>query len=224
MSKLTTLLTIIFLSFALNGYSQNYEELITKGDEYFQNKEFLTAGKFYIQAYKLKGQYDQYAAKMLDSCSKVTGNAMYSDAASELEASLKPRESTFEQNIVIPSPPPTEKPKPEEPIYRIVEQMPEFPGGVREMYRFLGENLKYPADAQRANVQGKIFVRFVVEKDGSIGEKNVLESLGYGCDEELLRVISLMPKWESGRQNGKKVRTYYTLPCSFTLEEEKPKN
>jgi protein TonB len=86
------------------------------------------------------------------------------------------------------------------------------------MYRYIGENMKYPSAAQRANVSGKVFVKFVVEKDGSIGDISILKGIGFGCDEEASRVIKSMPKWSPGRQNGRNVRVYFTMPISFRLE------
>jgi periplasmic protein TonB len=124
----------------------------------------------------------------------------------------------------IPPPPPEEvkivaieKPK-EEEIFTAVEQNPEFPGGTSEMYKYLGQNIKYPAAAQRANVSGRVFVKFVVEKDGSIGKVEVLKGIGFGCDEEAIRVIKSMPKWNPGRQNGKNVRVFYNMPVVYKLD------
>lgn len=124
----------------------------------------------------------------------------------------------------IPPPPPEivkvvaiEKPK-EEQIFTAVEQQPEFPGGISAMYKFLGENIKYPSAAQRANVSGKVFMKFVVEKDGSIGFVEVLKGIGFGCDEEALRVIKSMPKWNAGRQNGKNVRVFFQMPVTYKLD------
>ncbi|SOE22666.1 outer membrane transport energization protein TonB [Spirosomataceae bacterium TFI 002] len=109
------------------------------------------------------------------------------------------------------------KPK-EEEIFTAVEQQPEFPGGTSEMYKYIGENMKYPAAAQRANISGRVFIKFVVEKDGSIGNIEVLKGIGFGCDEEAMRVIKSMPKWNPGRQNGKNVRVYFTMPVVYRLE------
>lgn len=128
-------------------------------------------------------------------------------------------------NFAPPPPPPPAITKPaglgkakEEEIFTTVEQQPEFPGGVSQMYKYIGENIKYPSAAQRANVSGKVFVKFVVEKDGSIGDIQVLKGIGFGCDEEATRVIKSMPKWSPGRQNGRNVRVYFTMPISFRLE------
>ncbi len=106
----------------------------------------------------------------------------------------------------------------EEPV-TFVEQMPSFAGGVSEMYKFLGKNINYPSQAQRANVEGKVFLSFIVEKDGSITNVSTLKGINFGCDEEAERVIKLMPKWISGKQNGRAVRVKFTIPVVFKLSE-----
>ena len=116
-----------------------------------------------------------------------------------------------------PKPAEIEKPR-EDEIFTTVEQQPEFPGGIKEMYGFLGKNIKYPPAAQRANVAGKVFVKFVVEKNGSIGDVQVLKGIGFGCDEEAIRVIKSMPRWSPGKQNGREVRVFYTMPVVYQLE------
>lgn len=128
-------------------------------------------------------------------------------------------------DFVPPPPPPAEITRPveiekprEEEIFTTVEQNPEFPGGISAMYKFIGQNIKYPAAAQRANVAGKVFVRFVVERDGSIGDVQVLKGIGFGCDEEAIRVIKSMPKWSPGKQNGRTVRVFYNMPVAYVLE------
>lgn len=110
-----------------------------------------------------------------------------------------------------------EQPK-EEEIFTTVEQNPEFPGGIKELYKYINSNIKYPSAAQRANISGKVFVKFVVEKDGSVGEVQILKGIGFGCDEEAQRVIKSLPKFSPGKQNGRNVRVWYTLPVSYVLE------
>ncbi len=108
--------------------------------------------------------------------------------------------------------------KVEEQIFTVVEQQPEFPGGVGEMYKFLSKNIKYPSAASRANVSGKVYLTFVVNTDGSIQDVSVLKGLGFGCDEEAVRVVKTMPKWRAGKQSGRPVRVKFNLPISFQLE------
>lgn len=99
-----------------------------------------------------------------------------------------------------------------------VEMMPEFEGGNKKMYQWLSKNLNYPSAAVRANVQGKVFLNFIIERDGSITDVRVLKGIGFGCDEEAIRVVKEMPNWKAGRQNGRAVRVAYTIPIAFQLE------
>jgi TonB family protein len=102
-------------------------------------------------------------------------------------------------------------------ILNICEEMPEFPGGVNALISHVGQNVVYPAEAMEKEIQGRVFVGFVVEKDGSISNVKVLKGIGGGCDEEAVRVISSMPKWKPGKQKGKPVRVNYQIPISFQI-------
>lgn len=103
------------------------------------------------------------------------------------------------------------------PIFTAVEHEPEFPGGMEKFYKFLQYNIRYPAEAHDKNIQGKVFITFVVEKDGSLTDIKVVRGIGGGCDEEAVRVMKMSPKWNPGTQNNKTVRVFYTMPLSFTL-------
>jgi len=118
-------------------------------------------------------------------------------------------------------PPPPPKPQDEVPIFTVVEVMPKYPGGNEAMYKYLGENIKYPEKAKKEGIQGKVFVTYVVEKDGSISNVKILRGVEESLDKEAMRVIAAMPKWKPGTQNGKAVRVQYTLPIKFTLNKEK---
>ena len=100
----------------------------------------------------------------------------------------------------------------------IVEQQPEFPGGMKALADFLGKSLKYPRAAASAGVSGKVFVSFIVNSDGSLTDLQVLKGIGFGCDEEAIRVMQKMPRWKPGKQSGRAVRVKFNLPISFTLE------
>ena len=102
-------------------------------------------------------------------------------------------------------------------VFKVVEVDPEFPGGVEALYKYLADNIKYPEQAKKDGVQGRVFVRFVVEADGTVAEAEVLRGIGGGCDEEALRVVNAMPKWKPGTVDGKPVRTQYNLPITFRL-------
>lgn len=106
----------------------------------------------------------------------------------------------------------------EESIFKIVEKMPSFPGGEEELFKYLSKNTKYPPMAKDAGISGKVFVTFVVEKDGKISDVKVLRSIGGGCDEEAIRVVKNMPRWTSGEQRGKPVRVQFNLPINFILK------
>ena len=101
----------------------------------------------------------------------------------------------------------------------IVETMPSFRGGQQKLFEFIGNNVVYPQEAIDAGVEGRVFVEFYIEKDGSVTDGKVLKGIGYGCDEEALRVIGIMPKWQPGMQRGKAVRVRYTLPINFKLSK-----
>lgn len=112
-----------------------------------------------------------------------------------------------------------EKPQPkEEEIFTFVEQVAEFPGGTGEMVKFLQSNIKYPAMERENNIDGKVFVKFVVESDGRIGDVQILKKVSPGLDQEAIRVIKSMPAWKPAKQNGKVVRSWFNLPVKFTLE------
>lgn len=105
----------------------------------------------------------------------------------------------------------------EEEIFQVVEEEPEFPGGMEALYKYLGESIKYPQLAKENNIEGKVYVTFVVEKDGSIANPRILRDIGGGCGNEAIRVVKAMPKWKAGKQRGKNVRVQFNLPVSFKL-------
>lgn len=105
-----------------------------------------------------------------------------------------------------------------EEVFMVAEQMPEFPGGMKELLKFLQDNLKYPENAMKNNVQGRVIVQFVVEKDGTLTEFKVARSVDPDLDAEALRVLQTMPKWKPGMQRGKIVRVKFTVPVSFKLQ------
>jgi TonB family protein len=104
-------------------------------------------------------------------------------------------------------------------LFTVVENMPKFPGGEEARAKFFAENIKYPEAARKAGVQGTCYVTFVIEADGSTSNVKVLRGIGGGCDEEAVRVIQSMPKWEPGTQRGKAVRVQFNMPVKFSLGE-----
>ncbi|MBQ8240668.1 MAG: TonB family protein [Bacteroides sp.] len=117
----------------------------------------------------------------------------------------------------------TEEPQ-EKVIFQVVEEMPEFPGGMSEAMKFLAKNIKYPVAAQQAKIEGRVIVQFVVERDGSISDIHAMRSVSPELDAEAIRVVSLMPKWKPGKQRGKAVAVKYTMPIMFRLQSPAPKN
>ena len=103
-------------------------------------------------------------------------------------------------------------------VFTIVEEMPTFPGGEEKMLEYIQRNTKYPAVARENNITGRVYVSFVVDKDGKINNVKVLRGIGGGCDEEAIRVVKSMPDWKAGKQNGRAVQVQFNLPVNFTLK------
>jgi len=102
-------------------------------------------------------------------------------------------------------------------VFDVVEQMPEYPGGMQALFEYLGQNLKYPEDAKEQKIEGRVIAIFVVETDGSISNVEVVKPVFPSLDAEAVRVLSGMPKWKPGMQSGKVVRVKYTVPINFSL-------
>ena len=103
-------------------------------------------------------------------------------------------------------------------VYQVVEQMPQFPGGEKALMEYIGKNIVYPVEAKEKEIQGRVFINFVIEKDGSVSNVKVLRGIGGGCDEEAVRAVSSLPKWKPGIQKGKPVRVSYQIPILFKLD------
>lgn len=158
-----------------------------------------------------------------------------STAAKVLPKALTPAPAAPVVQKAEPAPAPQDKPKqktevkyvapvaPEEKVYTEVEKMPGYVGGHEAMIKFLVENIKYPEEAAKKNLQGTVFVQFVVKADGTVKGPKVLRGFEKSCDAEALRVVGLMPKWVPGEQKGKAVDVMFTLPIKFALDGEKKK-
>ena len=103
-------------------------------------------------------------------------------------------------------------------VFDVVEEMPQYPGGPQELFGFLAKNVKYPAEAEKAGIQGRVIATFVVETDGSITDTHIVKSVDPSLDAEALRVLNAMPNWQPGKQNGEPVRVKYTVPITFRLD------
>ena len=123
-------------------------------------------------------------------------------------------EETKVQQIVIQA----EEPKEEvEEIFTIVEDPASPVGGMTAFYKYVGDKIKYPPQARRMGVEGRVFVEFIIDKDGSISEVRAVKGIGAGCDEEAVRILQGAPKWKPGKQRGKPVRQRMVLPITFKL-------
>ncbi|HWS00758.1 MAG TPA: TonB family protein, partial [Prolixibacteraceae bacterium] len=109
----------------------------------------------------------------------------------------------------------------EDGVYVVVEEMPEFPGGELALRKFIGSEVKYPEDAKKNGIQGKVFVTFVVKEDGTVGNAKIARGVHPLLDNEALRVVSMLPTWKPGKQGGKAVSVSYTIPVQFALSDGK---
>ena len=103
-------------------------------------------------------------------------------------------------------------------VFDVVEQMPEYPGGIQALFEYLSQNVKYPADAENQKVEGRVIATFIVETDGTINNVEVVKPVFPSLDAEAIRVLQGMPKWTPGKQSGKEVRVKYTVPINFHLK------
>jgi protein TonB len=132
----------------------------------------------------------------------------------DVELDVEVTETTVVEDIVF-----TEAPEEEEvdEIFTIVEDQPEFPGGMSAFYAYIGERMKYPSQARRMGIEGRVYVEFIVDKDGSVTNVRAVKGIGAGCDEEAERVMKNVPKFKPGKQRGRSVRVKMVLPIYFKL-------
>ncbi|MCC6187303.1 MAG: energy transducer TonB [Chitinophagaceae bacterium] len=111
--------------------------------------------------------------------------------------------------------------KKEEKTIKVVEQMPEFIGGEKGLYKFIAENVRYPDSATKYGIEGQVKVKFIVDEKGHIISATTTNtSFGYGLEEEAVRVVKMLPRWKPGKNNGKPVKVYYQIPIRFVLPKE----
>ena len=142
---------------------------------------------------------------------------MHPDQAAEVEVAPQADEAKTEVQAPEEVAPQSKK------VYESVEQMPEFPGGVVEMMKFLQMNIKYPPEAAKNDIEGRVVVQFIIDETGQVGDVQVVRSVDEELDAEAVRVVKSMPKFTPGRQDGKAVAVWYTLPISFKLQGDSPK-
>ncbi len=163
-----------------------------------------------VDADKVKNEVMDMDAQKEDNTARGVVTQEGSDDADKFQA--------VQEQVVVKEPEP-EKPK-EEEIFVAVEQQAEFPGGQAALMKWLSTNVRYPESAQQNDVQGRVIVKFVVEKDGSIGAATILKGVDKDLDREALRVVKKMPKWQPGKNNGVAVRSYFNLPVVFKLQNQ----
>ena len=106
----------------------------------------------------------------------------------------------------------------EDKVFTVVEQPAEFEGGLQAMYAFIRKNLKYPASARRMNIEGSVYVSFIIDKAGLISDVQIVKGISADCDKEAERVVKMMPNWKPGKQNGRAVKSKFVLPIKFKLQ------
>ena len=156
------------------------------------------------------------APKVVEDTTIETGLASMDDLNKKGNAEAPPSEE-MQMEVKDETPKVIETPVQAE-IFTVVEEQPSYPGGEEARIAFLQQNIKYPEEAKELGIQGKVFVTFVVEVDGSITDVRVLRGIGGGCDEEAIRVVKSMPHWVPGKQRGVPVRVQFNLPIKFTLQ------
>ena len=165
-----------------------------------------------VDADKVKNEVMTMDEQKEDNTARGVVNQEGSDDADKVKA-------VTEQVRVVEEPKPEPKPK-EDEIFVAVEQNAEFPGGQQALMKWLSNNIRYPEAAQQNDIQGRVVVRFVVEKDGSIGNVTIAKGVDKDLDREAIRVVKKMPKWQPGKNNGQPVRSYFNLPVTFRLQNQ----
>lgn len=159
---------------------------------------------------------DEISSVKVNDLSAVLETYADKNVSNPAEKDLQSKADSTTQKVVTPA-------ASDNQTFDVVEQMPEFPGGMRAGLEFMARNLKYPTKAQEAGKQGRVIVQFIVQKDGSLSDLHVLCAVDPWLDAEAIRVISIMPKWKPGMQDGKAVAVKYTMPVTFALEGSKNK-
>lgn len=132
----------------------------------------------------------------------------------KVEFDVEVTEDTKVEEIVIA---PVEEKEDVDQIFLVVEETATPKGGMSAFYKYVGDKMKYPAQARRMGIEGKVFVEFVINRDGSITDVKAIKGIGAGCDEEAVRVVQSAPPWNPGKQRGKPVRQRYVVPITFKL-------
>ncbi len=191
----------------------------TKRDIKIDTSQAITDLVFEEEIIPITEQPEQVAPPPPEAPSIAETLTIVDDDADVEETTIATSEETNQAVEIKYVPVAVEEEEPEEQtIFEVVEQMPEFPGGMAGLMQYLSKNIKYPTIAQENGTQGRVTVQFVVNRDGSIVDAKVLRGVDPYLDKEAIRVISSMPKWKPGMQRGKAVRVKYTVPVMFRLQ------
>ena len=163
-----------------------------------------------VDAEEVKNEVMDMEAQKEDNTARGVVNQEGSDDADKFQA--------VAEQVVVKEPEP--EPVKEEEIFVAVEQQPEFPGGTAALMKWLGNNVRYPQMALENGISGRVIVKFVVEKDGSVSGVTLVRGVDKDLDREAIRVVKSMPKWQPGKNNGQAVRCYFNLPVNFKLAEQ----
>jgi periplasmic protein TonB len=135
----------------------------------------------------------------------------------EIEINMDAETDVNETKVEVAAPVVEEEKEDPNTIFTVVEETAAPIGGMSAFYEYVGKKIKYPAQARRMNIEGRVFVEFVIERDGSITDVKAIKGIGAGCDEEAERILQSAPKWKPGKQRGKPVRQKMVLPIMFKL-------
>lgn len=165
-----------------------------------------------VDADKVKNEVMTQDEQKEDNTARGVVNQEGSDDADRFKA--------VQEQVVVKEPEPEVKKEEPEKIFVAVEQPAEFPGGMPALMKWLNNNIRYPEAAQQNDIQGRVIVKFIVEKDGSIGNVTIAKGVDKDLDREAIRVVKKMPKWQPGKNNGQAVRSYFNLPVTFRLQNQ----
>ena len=165
-----------------------------------------------VDADKVKNEVMDMETQKEDNTARGVVNQEGSDDADKFKA--------VQEQVIVKEPEPEVVKHEPEKIFVAVEQPAEFPGGAAAMMKWLSNNIRYPESAQQNVISGRVVVKFVVEKDGSIGQPSIVKGVDRDLDQEALRVVKRMPKWQPGKNNGQPVRSYFNLPVTFRLQNQ----
>ena len=166
-----------------------------------------------VDADKVKNEVVDMDTQKEDNTARGVVNQEGADDADKFKA--------VQEQVIVKEPEPVVEKKPEpEKIFVAVEQPAEFPGGQAAMMKWLSNNIRYPEAAQQNGISGRVVVKFVVERDGSVSSPTIVKGVDRDLDQEALRVVKRMPKWQPGKNNGQPVRSYFNLPVTFRLQNQ----